>query len=106
MTHPVYGILSKEEFERLQKLPAGMAGKEIRKKDPLWGTTAGDGKDLKPYKIKVTATCTITQTDTQTFTVSACSEEQAKELVGELADNHHWNNLDENPDDIDMEIIE
>lgn len=103
MTHPSYGILSKEDFERLQMLPEGQAGKEIRKKDPLWGLTAGD--ELKPFKIKVTASCTISQSETQTFTVSAPNEEAAKEIVGELADNHSWNNLDENPDDIYMEII-
>lgn len=105
MTNPVYGILSKEEFFKLHAMPHGAAAKEIRKKDPLWGRTSGNADDMRPYKIKATATCTIYQTESQTFTVSACSEEQAKEIAGELADNHHWNNLDENPDEISMDVV-
>lgn len=54
MAHPSFGPLSPEEIARLVDAPVGVAGREIRKHDPIWGMKMKAPKKFKASLERVT----------------------------------------------------
>jgi len=91
-----FGVLTPEEFKAALEAPAGGALKIIRKKDPMWGRSAGE---VSKFKVRVYATATVTEEDIHTFDVEAINEDQAKEAAEILAKEHDWD-WSSSPDDV------
>src|SRR5690606_28907904 len=96
MTHPSFGVLTKEEFEQARNAPAGGAAQIIRKKDPIWGLVKGE---TKTFKVEVSKK--VYRTDTATVEVEACDEKQAETIIDNMDwDDFKWSEgYDEDEDD-------
>lgn len=102
MTHPSFGVLTKEEFDQARNAPAGGAAQIIRKKDPLWGLVRGE---TKTFKVEVSKR--VYRTDTATVEVEAQDEDQARLLIDNMDwDEFKWfEGFDEDEDDHEIDSV-
>jgi hypothetical protein len=100
--HPVYGVLTEQEFKAAIVAPAGGAAKIIRQKDPLWGLDIGDEKK---FKICVSRKRTIR--DTAEVTIAADNEENARKAVDRMDwGDFSWDEgYNEDCDDYEIEEV-
>ena len=82
-THPVYGVLSKEEFLEAMKCSAGGALNIIQERDPLWGKTISID-NLKKHKCRVTRTVSVNRKDFALVVIEATDKNHAKEILNDM----------------------
>lgn len=79
--HRATGPIPPDVFQDIVNAPYGQAASMIRKYDPLWGRSLGNGEKIK-WRVKLTQQVTMAAF----VTVEAESEEEAEHLASLIPD--------------------